>query len=83
MVRTPTHKPPDITPEPAISVVKTATLNDVAGKTAGKADAGETITYSFLVTNTGSVTLSGVAVTDSKLASPIVCDPTELAPVPT
>ena len=69
-------------PAPAISVVKTATLHDTitAANTAGKADAGETISYSFLVTNTGNVTLTGVAVTDPKLGSAVTCNPTTLAP---
>ncbi|WP_106816292.1 DUF7507 domain-containing protein [Microbacterium timonense] len=43
--------------EPGISVAKTAAPGTVS-------TAGQTITYSFLVTNTGNVTLSDVAVDD-------------------
>jgi uncharacterized repeat protein (TIGR01451 family) len=50
-----------ITAGPALTVVKTGTLN--AGPD-GVADAGETITYAFTVTNTGNVTLTDVTLTD-------------------
>jgi uncharacterized repeat protein (TIGR01451 family) len=43
--------------EPGISVVKTAAPGVIT-------EAGQAVTYSFLVTNTGNVTLSGVAVDD-------------------
>jgi uncharacterized repeat protein (TIGR01451 family) len=45
-------------PQPGISVVKTADPGTVS-------KAGQTITYSFTVTNTGNVTLSDIAVDDS------------------
>ncbi len=41
-------------------------------------DAGDTVTYSFLVTNTGQTTLSGIAVTDPKVAG-VTCPVTTLA----
>ena len=41
--------------------------------------AGETITYSYAVTNTGNVTLRRITVTDSRLG-PITCPDTALAP---
>ena len=43
--------------------------------------AGDTVTYSFLVTNTGNVTLTGVTVTDPLAGlSPIACPVSSLAP---
>ncbi|WP_440409086.1 DUF7507 domain-containing protein [Neorhizobium petrolearium] len=56
--------PPDETP--GLTIDKTGTLNDADGD--GLIDAGETISYSFLVRNTGSVTLTGVTVDDPLLA---------------
>ncbi|MET3598715.1 DUF7507 domain-containing protein [Martelella mangrovi] len=51
----------------AMTVDKTGALDDANGN--GFADAGETIVYSFLVENTGSVTLTDVTVDDPKLAA--------------
>ncbi|MGI6325981.1 MAG: DUF7507 domain-containing protein [Saccharofermentanales bacterium] len=48
---------------PAIEIDKTGTFNDENND--GFADVGETITYTFTVTNTGNVSLSNVTVTDS------------------
>jgi gliding motility-associated-like protein/uncharacterized repeat protein (TIGR01451 family) len=48
---------------PAIAIIKTATFNDEDGN--GYADAGETITYNFIITNTGNVPLYGITVTDN------------------
>ena len=47
---------------PAILLEKTGTFNDEDGD--GFADVGETISYSFTVTNTGNVTLTDISLTD-------------------
>jgi hypothetical protein len=41
---------------------------------------GQTITYTYLVTNTGNVTLHGIKVTDNKIHGPIACPVSTLAP---
>jgi uncharacterized repeat protein (TIGR01451 family) len=72
----PVDSPPDEvtvpdTPAPALSVVKTADVTKIT-------DVGQKITYSFLVTNTGNVTITGVTVdegafTGSGTMSPVSC----------
>ncbi|MCC7124314.1 MAG: DUF11 domain-containing protein [Acidobacteria bacterium] len=59
---------------PAISLVKSRVGT-------GPVTLGTTVTYNFLVTNTGNTTLTAVAVTDPlPRLSPVVCPVTTLAP---
>ena len=60
---------------PAITVVKSASPGSFS-------TAGTTLTYSFLVTNTGNVTLSSIQITDTDLPglSAITCPDASLAP---
>jgi uncharacterized repeat protein (TIGR01451 family) len=60
-----------------ISIVKSAMVDDVNGD--GKTDLGDTISWSYLVTNTGTVTLTSVFVTDPE-AGATTCPLTTLAP---
>ncbi len=71
------HDVPTTQPVPSLILAKDATLNDTDGS--GGADVGETIDYSFVVTNNGNVTISGITVSDA-LAAPVTCDATTLAP---
>ena len=70
-----------IPPTPALLVSKVATLDDANGN--GTGDEGETIAYAVSVQNTGNVTLTPLAVTDSlngAAAVVLTCAPTTLAP---
>ena len=66
-----------VTPEPGLSVVKTADPTTVTA-------AGDTVDYSFVVTNTGNVTVTGITVTDTFTAPAgpeltVTCPDTTLA----
>ena len=62
--------------EPSIAIIKVGEVNDDDGD--GCADVGETISYVFVVANTGNVTLSNVSVTDPLVA--VTGGPITLAP---
>jgi uncharacterized repeat protein (TIGR01451 family) len=64
---------------PGIELVKTAG-NIVDANNDGRVDPGDTITYSFVVTNTGNITLNAVNPGDSSLGLPITLNQTTLAP---
>ena len=67
-----------ITAGPALTLDKSAgPIVDVNGN--GRVDAGDTIAYAFLVTNTGTVTLTAVAVSDPVVGA-VSCPVTTLAP---
>jgi uncharacterized repeat protein (TIGR01451 family) len=57
---------------PALTIDKTSTTTLITA-------AGQVVPYSYLVTNTGNVTLTGITVTDNKVAS-VSCPVTTLAP---
>ncbi len=55
-----------VTPLPSIELVKSVTLVDDTNGS-GRVDAGDTVSYTFTVTNTGNVTLAPVTVSDALL----------------
>ncbi|MDY0907713.1 Ig-like domain-containing protein, partial [Pedobacter sp. CFBP9032] len=76
---TPTCPTCTITPlpaSPAIRLTKTGTFADANNN--GKAEVGETITYTFKVENTGNVTVSDIKITDPKVT--VTGGPVTLAP---
>lgn len=75
---------PDETSTP-INSTGTMTLSKVPGAIndldANGPDVGDTISYTFTITNTGTATINGLSVTDSKIAgSTIACSPSSIAP---
>ncbi len=69
---------PVTAPAPALSIEKTAGT-PVDKNNSGITDAGDTIAYTFVVTNTGNVPLHDVKVNDPK-AGAVTCEATTLAP---
>ncbi|MDR0989875.1 MAG: CshA/CshB family fibrillar adhesin-related protein, partial [Propionibacteriaceae bacterium] len=61
----------------ALTIDKTASLSDTDSDQ--KADLGESVTYSFVITNSGNVTVTAPTVTDAKLAA-VTCPSGALAP---
>ncbi|MFT4187065.1 MAG: CshA/CshB family fibrillar adhesin-related protein [Aeromicrobium sp.] len=54
-----------VDPDPSMTLEKSAELQDSNGN--GLADVGETINYSFVVTNTGNMVIRDLVVTDDKV----------------
>ena len=69
---------PTVQPRPGLGLTKTAHLTDVVVQN-GVANLGDLVTWTFTVVNTGNVTVTDVAVTDSK-AGAVTCERTTLAP---
>jgi uncharacterized repeat protein (TIGR01451 family) len=68
---------PTVAVNPGLALEKSAELNDLNDN--DLADTGETIDYTFLLTNTGNVTLTEIEVDDPK-AGEVTCPSTTLAP---
>ena len=61
-----TQNVPVVPPAPTLTIAKTAAAPTVSGGTdALHTDAGDTITYTYVVKNTGNVTMNSVAPTDA------------------
>jgi uncharacterized repeat protein (TIGR01451 family) len=60
-------------PKPDIALVKSASPGQYG-------EAGEVITYTYTVANTGDVTLHGITVTDDRISAPVTCLVTTLPP---
>ena len=68
-----------LTPSPSIELAKAAVLDDTVVAPGGVVNAGDTITYSFTVENTGNVTITDIEVTDPLLPL-LTCTIASLAP---
>ncbi len=82
-VRTPTASDNTVTPAagaPSITIDKQAgAVSDANGS--GRVDAGDTIRYTFLVTNTGTETLTNVTLRDTALGLNAACLATNTTPL--
>lgn len=68
-----------ITTQPAIALAKNGGgYSDVDGDR--RLSAGDTVHFRFVVTNTGAVTLTGIAIDDPKLGGAVACGIPDLAP---
>ena len=65
-----------LTASPSIALIKGGVLNDGGNG----ANAGDTISYNFTVTNTGNVTLSNIRISDLMLGGILTGGPISLAP---
>ena len=63
---------------PSVALAKTGVLTDGDGD--GRADPGETVTFGFVITNTGNVTLAGVTLSDPMLGTATPAPVSTLAP---
>jgi uncharacterized repeat protein (TIGR01451 family) len=61
-----------IAANPALSIVKSFSLADNIGGTAGKADVGEIITYTYKVKNVGNVAMTAVQFSDLHVVTTIL-----------
>ncbi|WP_298329086.1 gliding motility-associated C-terminal domain-containing protein [uncultured Dokdonia sp.] len=73
----PTNLP--ITATPALALVKTSAYADTNGD--GVVSPGDMIAYTFMVTNTGNVTVTSIDVTDTNLTPSLVGTIASLAPM--
>jgi LPXTG-site transpeptidase (sortase) family protein len=71
-----------LTSSPSILLTKTPAVDDTVVAPGGVVNAGDTITYTFSVENTGSVTITNINVTDPLLPT-LSCTIASLAPAAT
>ena len=64
---------------PTVPLILSLLIDKTAGVPSGNT-AGSTIAYTFLVTNTSNVTLTGLLINDAQLDTAAVCSVTTLAP---